>query len=330
MAATGGINFGLPPPPGARKEQFYDGYADFRQAPQAFEPRNQFYNSNNGVSGGVQQEQRLQRKVTFSASTDGNAEGGHRQQHQFDDTPSFPHSSYSPNRILGLGAHSAAGSPVFYYGRHYSPGGPGLSSTSSPYYSLYSYTSSPYYSPYGTSRYSRPTTTSTATASNLAGPGRNLGRLYTYLGRRLEALMSFLAVSLGFGPDATALRLELAIKRESEDIVRRRPIPPRVQERRRRKLHKECVRLLEYTDAREFTTQFNALTRLLHIASIPQVPDRDVARDALASVQAQMWMQTLRRAIQRRRASYPPGEFQQLWKLVGDLTAVLSSSVRAR
>lgn len=143
--------------------------------------------------------------------------------------------------------------------------------------------------------------------------------------------MSFLAVSLGFGPDATALRLELAIKETADDMVRGTTRPShRTVEKRRRKLHKECVRLLEYTDAREFTTQFNALTRLLHIASIPQVPDRDVARDALAGVQAQQWMQTLRRSIQRRRPTYAPEEFQQLWKLHTDLSAVLSAGTRAR
>lgn len=64
----------------------------------------------------------------------------------------------------------------------------------------------------------------------------------------MEALMSFLAVSLGFGPDATALRLELAIKETAEDVVRGVERAPRAVERRSRKMNKECVRLLEYTE----------------------------------------------------------------------------------
>jgi len=61
-------------------------------------------------------------------------------------------------------------------------------------------------------------------------------------------------------------------------------------------MEKESVRLLDYIDAPAFPAQFNALTRLLHIAS--------VALGALASVQALQWMQTLCRSVQRRRATY--------------------------
>lgn len=119
MGTNGEINFGLPPPPGARKEQFYYDEANPRQAP--YDPRNQFYN-NNVAAGNFQQQQRHpnspQRRVTFSASTDGNAGGGRQQQQaqqQFNEPPSFPHTTYSPNRVLGLGARSAGESMTLFF-----------------------------------------------------------------------------------------------------------------------------------------------------------------------------------------------------------------------
>jgi hypothetical protein len=46
-----------------------------------------------------------------------------------------------------------------------------------------------------------------ATASNLPGPGRGLGKLYSRGGRILERSISLIAHRLGFGPYAVSLRM---------------------------------------------------------------------------------------------------------------------------
>jgi hypothetical protein len=46
-----------------------------------------------------------------------------------------------------------------------------------------------------------------ATASNLPGPGRGLGKLYSRGGRILERSISLIAHKLGFGPYAVSLRM---------------------------------------------------------------------------------------------------------------------------
>jgi len=126
---------------------------------------------------------------------------------------------------------------------------------------------------------------------------------------------------------ASLLLPALSKKEAAEDVVRGIEIGrlPRAAEKKSRKCSKECVHLLEYTDAREYTFQFNALTRLFHIASIREVPDREIGHAAFVGVQVLQWIQTLERSIQRRgHTSYAPGEFRKLLKLHADLTAALS------
>jgi hypothetical protein len=48
---------------------------------------------------------------------------------------------------------------------------------------------------------------STATTSDLPGPGRGIGKLYSRGGRILERSISLIAHKLGFGPYAVALRM---------------------------------------------------------------------------------------------------------------------------
>lgn len=47
----------------------------------------------------------------------------------------------------------------------------------------------------------------TATASSLPGSGRTLGRLYSRVGRRIENCVSALALRMGCGPYATAVKI---------------------------------------------------------------------------------------------------------------------------
>ena len=54
---------------------------------------------------------------------------------------------------------------------------------------------------------------SDATESNLAGPGRFLGKCYSSLGRRLELFLSRIAERNGRGPRAIATRIESRVLR---------------------------------------------------------------------------------------------------------------------
>ena len=47
----------------------------------------------------------------------------------------------------------------------------------------------------------------TQTDSDIPGPGRLLGHVYSFFGRKLEDCLSVSAVKLGFGPHATALKI---------------------------------------------------------------------------------------------------------------------------
>ena len=46
------------------------------------------------------------------------------------------------------------------------------------------------------------------TASNLPGPGRLLGNVYSYAGRRLERAVGIVAHKSGFGPNATYQKMQ--------------------------------------------------------------------------------------------------------------------------
>ena len=63
------------------------------------------------------------------------------------------------------------------------------------------------------SEYTLCTTNSlTATASDIPGPGRLLGKLYSRLGRKVERGISVVAVKMGYGPRRTAMRLRKLVQ----------------------------------------------------------------------------------------------------------------------
>lgn len=77
---------------------------------------------------------------------------------------------------------------------------------------------------------------STETADNLPGPGRLLGNLYSSAGIRIVNRLCRVAVQLGRGPEATALKIR-AIKDD----------PSLGHFSRRKELKKKCNRLARYT-----------------------------------------------------------------------------------
>lgn len=93
---------------------------------------------------------------------------------------------------------------------------------------------------------------SNATADNLPGPGRNLGRLYVYLGNRfVNSLGRFLA-RRGHGPDATAQAISL-LRRHGERGVYDIYLACALQsswsqtDNEKRKLETKCKKLVSYS-----------------------------------------------------------------------------------
>ena len=93
-----------------------------------------------------------------------------------------------------------------------------------------------------------------AIAPNLPGPGRSLDLLYTWAGEILEIRLAKAALSLGYGPNAAALRVERRLKGMRWGNVEDFPSDwhvlmgdERLNELRASKeLVKECRRLLKY------------------------------------------------------------------------------------
>ncbi|KAH8113657.1 hypothetical protein DFH11DRAFT_1544883 [Phellopilus nigrolimitatus] len=96
---------------------------------------------------------------------------------------------------------------------------------------------------------------SNATADNLPGPGRLLGNLYMFLGRRLEAAASRYMEKRGYGPEASKERLER--------LCRDGGSPCDVD----RKSRKEAKNLLKYVRSQYEPNQMLALEAILDFAT---------------------------------------------------------------
>lgn len=110
-------------------------------------------------------------------------------------------------------------------------------------------------------------TSSSLTASNLAGTGRTLGNLYAYLGRHLERALSQFMSKRGFGPSCTAARISNRAQEFEQSMNTRIPSPLQDTQRSASKLQdypgrkkissillrtkffllrRDCIRLLRY------------------------------------------------------------------------------------
>lgn len=58
------------------------------------------------------------------------------------------------------------------------------------------------------------TDSSLETKSNLPGPGRNLGNLYSCLGKKFENILSAIAVWVGRGPRQTATKMRVLVQED--------------------------------------------------------------------------------------------------------------------
>ncbi|KAH8106660.1 hypothetical protein DFH11DRAFT_1549821 [Phellopilus nigrolimitatus] len=192
-------------------------------------------------------------------------------------------------------SHSNGNSASIWTGRPYHP-----HSNLTPYSSLtpYSYRSD----------YTGIATTSTATRSNNVGAGRNLGNVYSFFGRRLEALMSVCAERFGFGPRAT--------KQKVEDIVMAVELNaagPATWRRRKwiveqeLRIRRHCTRLLKYTHSPVSATQLQALDALYLL-----VLRSPIVSESLRRVDAIHHLEILSKLLSSRRERYSRGEMMQL------------------
>lgn len=78
-------------------------------------------------------------------------------------------------------------------------------------------------------------TSSAETADDLPGPGRLLGNLYSFIGRKFENRVGSVVVRMGYGPTVSALK----IQRIEEDQSLCYSV-------RRKKLRKNCKLLAQY------------------------------------------------------------------------------------
>ena len=76
--------------------------------------------------------------------------------------------------------------------------------------------------------------TSNETEDDLPGSGRTLGKLYNFLGQKVESGLSGAAERMGYGPNAIAMRIQRIQENRGLDL------------RRRRKLRANCKRLVCY------------------------------------------------------------------------------------
>ncbi|KAI5116344.1 hypothetical protein M0805_005819 [Coniferiporia weirii] len=98
---------------------------------------------------------------------------------------------------------------------------------------------------------------SNETADNILGPGRILGNVLSSSGRRLERRLGIIADNLGFGPRATAVR----IQRRRKAITTRLeyPLLPGPFGTDGEKIEKDCRRLVRYVRSNTASTKKQAL-----------------------------------------------------------------------
>ncbi|KAH8109663.1 hypothetical protein DFH11DRAFT_912908 [Phellopilus nigrolimitatus] len=105
-------------------------------------------------------------------------------------------------------------------------------------------------------------------ASNLPGPGRNLGLMFTFLGKHLEGWMNALAAELGFGPRATMQKILYIHQNMTVPVSHRmsRKARERWESRQETRIQRRCKRLLNYTHSHVYSTQVESLAALQSLA----------------------------------------------------------------
>ncbi|KAI5121793.1 hypothetical protein M0805_009785 [Coniferiporia weirii] len=110
---------------------------------------------------------------------------------------------------------------------------------------------------------------SNATADNLVGPGRILGNVYGFAGRRLERRLGSIADQMGYGPRATAVRIErrrAVITSASKSEYAELTLSPAAIKAKSEKVEKDCRRMLKYIRSNTARTKKQALDRITDLS----------------------------------------------------------------
>ncbi|KAI5116346.1 hypothetical protein M0805_005821 [Coniferiporia weirii] len=105
---------------------------------------------------------------------------------------------------------------------------------------------------------------SNGTVDNLPGAGRILGNVYSFTGRRLEKQLGSIAERLGYGPRATAFRIQR--RRKAIDTYPELPPLPRSFKTESKKIEKDCRRLLKYVRSNVASTKKQALDHITELS----------------------------------------------------------------
>ncbi|THH07967.1 hypothetical protein EW145_g3035 [Phellinidium pouzarii] len=100
-----------------------------------------------------------------------------------------------------------------------------------------------------------------ATADNLPGPGRILGNIYGFLGVRLERQLGRLADKMGYGPRATAIRIQ-----RRRGIINSASFSAYRIKVENKKLEEDCKRMLKYAGSEVIPTSKQALDHITDLA----------------------------------------------------------------
>ncbi|KLO10022.1 hypothetical protein SCHPADRAFT_999865, partial [Schizopora paradoxa] len=113
---------------------------------------------------------------------------------------------------------------------------------------------------------SQPSISTTATESNLPGPGRLLGLLLQALGKRFESLINKRAARAGHGPAAVARKTRRLRRHHDVSIMKRySPQYTSLSKTEEKELKKQCDKLLWYARSTLMSTQLCALEEMLEL-----------------------------------------------------------------
>jgi len=107
---------------------------------------------------------------------------------------------------------------------------------------------------------------SNATAPNLPGPGRTLGRFLDWLGSHLEDVMNGNATRRGHGPEAAAREIRRLRRHHETSLAERHAAPVIIPTGAEAKsLKKLGDKLLKYTRSRVLSVQLKALEEIVDL-----------------------------------------------------------------
>ncbi|KLO08601.1 hypothetical protein SCHPADRAFT_893754 [Schizopora paradoxa] len=111
------------------------------------------------------------------------------------------------------------------------------------------------------------TTHSTATASDIVGPGRTLGNFIGRIGKGLESLLDKCAIRLHLGPEAVARDIRRIRRHEQISFLVRFFVPyAHLTSTQDKKIRKLCKRLLKYARSHVRATQLKALEEIISLS----------------------------------------------------------------